>query len=303
MIDPVDREGELSLSAPFTEVVACEIVPFVQRRYRASADPGAVVVAGISAGGVGAAWAAFCYPEVFGKVLAQSDAGFPLPSGEDVYEALARQVAEAPPRSIRFLLEDCRIGEANPLGSPAMPFRHLHSVLAAKGYPVTCRTFTGGHHMTSSRVRLGDALVELLEGVRPQPATPRQPTDDLHVEDLGPSLSVAVLQAGALGGTGGAERALRERLVHSRDCDESLLRALGFELLYAAEQPPAAVAAFEERLERFPPSADAYNSLAEAWYVAGDRAKAIASYQRALELDPDDENALNLLKELIRPHK
>jgi hypothetical protein len=32
--------------------------------------------------------------------------------------------------------------------------------------------------------------------------------------------------------------------------------------------------------------------------VAGDRARAIASYEKALEIDPHNENALTLLNEL-----
>ena len=113
MIDPVDRDRELNLGQSFAEVVAREIVPFVQRRYRATADPRAVVVGGFSLGGVGAAWQAFCHPEVFGNVLAQSDAVVPTPAGGDAYAWLARQFAAAPRKAIRLHLEEGRIAEAS----------------------------------------------------------------------------------------------------------------------------------------------------------------------------------------------
>jgi hypothetical protein len=51
-------------------------------------------------------WSAHLHPHVFGNVLAQSDARFPLPSGLDVYELVAREIANAPPRETRFHLEE-----------------------------------------------------------------------------------------------------------------------------------------------------------------------------------------------------
>ncbi|MDB4964600.1 MAG: enterochelin esterase, partial [Myxococcales bacterium] len=285
MIDPVDRVGELGLGEAFTEIVAREIVPFVQRRYGATADPSAVVVGGFSAGGLEAVWSAFCYPEVFGNALAQSDARFPRPDGEDVYEWVARQVAAVPRKPIRFHLEDGRVEEANkPLAWA--PFQCLRPVLSAKGYRVTVRTFRGGHHTMSWRGRLGDALAELLQSARPQDANPSAPTDDLTIEDLGPSVLAAVVRAAALGGADAALRVFQEMGDSSADLDEPMLSALGLELLYAAGQPRAAVAVLTESTRRFPSSANASNALAEALYVAGDRAGAISLCRKALDLDP-----------------
>ncbi len=297
MIDPVDRLGELGLGEAFTEVVAREIVPFVQRRYGATADPSAVVVGGFSAGGVAAVWSAFCYPDVFGNALAQSDARFPRSDGEDAYAWVARQVAAVPHKPIRFHLESGRVEEVNkPVASA--PFQYLRPVLSAKGYRVTLRTFRDGHHTMNWRGRLGDALAELLESARPQAASPSPPTDDLTIEDLGPSVLAAVMRAAALDGADAALQALRERGDHSRDLDEPMLTALGLELLYAAGQPRAAVDILAESARRFPSSANACNGLAEALYVAGDRAGAISSCRKALELDPQNENALDLLERL-----
>ena len=294
-IDPVDRDLELGRDDAFLDVVAEELVPWVQRRYGAGADPSAVVVGGFSLGGVAAVRAAFRHPAVFGNALAQSNAVWRLDDGDDIYERLARQIAAAPRRPIRLLLEDGLL--AGPRARFA-PFVHLRPVLAAKGYPVTFRTFAGAHHTSSWRGRLGDALVELVGDARPQPPTPPAPSDDLTVEDLGPSLLAAVMRAAALDGPDGAMRAFAERVDAGRDGDEALLDLLGFELLYTARQPRAAAAVLGARVERFPSSAKGHDSLAEALLVAGDRAGAIAGYRRSLALDPRNDNAARLLEQL-----
>jgi enterochelin esterase-like enzyme len=262
-IDPVDRHRELMLDRAFLDVVAQEIVPFVQRRYHASADPRANVVGGFSAGGVAAVWSAHLHPDVFGNVLAQSDARFPLPSGLDVHEFVAREIAEATPRETRFHLED---GQVLPL---ATPFRYLLPVLASKGNRVTVQTFIGGHHPSSWRVRLGDALAALLRDARPREIAPRLPTNDLTIEDCGASLTMRVLRAAMTDADEGALAAFREALDAGREVDADTLAKLGFALLYDLAAPRAAVAVFAACAARFPSPAARAN-LDEAQLVLGD---------------------------------
>jgi len=50
--------------------------------------------------------------------------------------------------------------------------------------------------------------------------------------------------------------------------------------------------------EAFPGSANAHDSLGEAWRSQGDDARALAAYRRALELDPDLESARRAVEEL-----
>ena len=263
-IDPVDRPRELMLDRAFLDVVAQEIVPFVQRRYHASADPRATVVGGFSAGGLAAVWSAHLHPDVFGNVLAQSDARFPLPSGLDVYEFVAREIANAPPRETRFHLEE---GHVRPL---ATPFRHLLPVLASKGNRVTVQTFIGGHDTSSWRVRLGDALVALLGDARPREIEPRLPTDDLAIEDCGASLTMQVLRAAMIDADEGALATFREALDAGREVDANTLAKLGFALLYDLAAPRAAIAVFSACAARFP-SLEAQANLGEAQLVLGDR--------------------------------
>ena len=264
LIDAVDRERELMLERAFIDVVAQEIVPFVQCRHRATADPRATVVGGFSAGGVAAVRSAHLHPDVYGNVLAQSDARFPLPGGLDVHELVAREIADAPPSQTRFHLED---GHVRPL---ATPFRHLLPVLASKGNRVTVQTFIGGHDTSSWRVRLGDALVALLSDARPRQVEPRAPTDDVSIEDCGASLTMQVLRAAMIDGDEGALAAFREALDAGREVDANTLAKLGFALLYDVAAPRAAIAVCSARAARFP-SPDAQANLAEAELVLDDR--------------------------------
>jgi CubicO group peptidase (beta-lactamase class C family) len=79
--------------------------------------------------------------------------------------------------------------------------------------------------------------------------------------------------------------------------DEELLNQLGYEYL-AAERVDVATAVFEKNVEAYPGSANVYDSLGEALMVAGDTEAAIANYERSLQLDPDNENAVGVLEQL-----
>ncbi|HMA18821.1 MAG TPA: tetratricopeptide repeat protein, partial [Thermoanaerobaculia bacterium] len=48
----------------------------------------------------------------------------------------------------------------------------------------------------------------------------------------------------------------------------------------------------------FPGSSNVHDSLGEAYLAAGDVDAAIRSYRKSLELDPANENARNVLKQL-----
>jgi tetratricopeptide (TPR) repeat protein len=50
--------------------------------------------------------------------------------------------------------------------------------------------------------------------------------------------------------------------------------------------------------ELYPNVANTYDSLGEAYMVAGQTEKAIFNYQKSLELDADNTNAVEMLKKL-----
>jgi cytochrome c-type biogenesis protein CcmH/NrfG len=51
-------------------------------------------------------------------------------------------------------------------------------------------------------------------------------------------------------------------------------------------------------VELYPQSANVYDSLGEAYMKNGDKELAIENYQRALELNPANTNAVEMLKRL-----
>ena len=55
---------------------------------------------------------------------------------------------------------------------------------------------------------------------------------------------------------------------------------------------------FQLNVTLFPESANAYDSLGEAYLNGGQTEKAIRSYKKSLELNPDNQNAAAQLKRL-----
>jgi cytochrome c-type biogenesis protein CcmH/NrfG len=59
-----------------------------------------------------------------------------------------------------------------------------------------------------------------------------------------------------------------------------------------------AIAFFEYNISNFPNSANAYDSLGEAYMVKGEKAQAIENYKKSLKLDPNNQNAARMIREL-----
>ena len=78
---------------------------------------------------------------------------------------------------------------------------------------------------------------------------------------------------------------------------EGLLNQVGYALL-RDRRIEEAIGAFKLNAEVFPGSANAYDSLGEAYLARGDSALAVANYARSLELNPDNQNAKEQLAKL-----
>jgi tetratricopeptide (TPR) repeat protein len=78
---------------------------------------------------------------------------------------------------------------------------------------------------------------------------------------------------------------------------EFALNDLGYALL-GRSKTAEAIAVFGLNVEAFPRSANAHDSLGEAYAAAGDTTRAIAGYERSLELDPTNANATKRLDAL-----
>jgi tetratricopeptide (TPR) repeat protein len=79
--------------------------------------------------------------------------------------------------------------------------------------------------------------------------------------------------------------------------DESELNNLGYQLI-RANKFKEAIRIFQMNVAAFPKSANTYDSLAEGYMDDGDKALAIANYQKSLELNPKNRNAVLMLQKL-----
>lgn len=78
------------------------------------------------------------------------------------------------------------------------------------------------------------------------------------------------------------------------------LNRLGYYLLNDKKRAEDAILIFKLNVKSYPKHANAYDSLAEAYMLSGDKELAVKFYKKSLELDPDNENAVEKLKELAK---
>ena len=79
---------------------------------------------------------------------------------------------------------------------------------------------------------------------------------------------------------------------------ENELNLFGYQLL-ARDRTDDAIVILELNVEAFPEAFNTYDSLAEAYMLSGRTEPAIANYERSLELNPDNTNAVAMLARLL----
>jgi tetratricopeptide (TPR) repeat protein len=79
--------------------------------------------------------------------------------------------------------------------------------------------------------------------------------------------------------------------------DEADFNLLGYRLL-GEGRIDEAIAVFQLNVDRYPESWNVYDSLGEAWAAKGDTGKAIELYNRSLELNPANTNAVQAIGRL-----
>ena len=78
---------------------------------------------------------------------------------------------------------------------------------------------------------------------------------------------------------------------------EASLNQLGYSLLYSGHEKDA-ITVFQRNVQEFPQSSNVYDSLGEAYAKVGEKDLAIANYEKSLQLDPKNKNAVERLKKL-----
>jgi tetratricopeptide (TPR) repeat protein len=75
------------------------------------------------------------------------------------------------------------------------------------------------------------------------------------------------------------------------------MNTLGYQLL-RLKRVKDAIAVFKQNTVDFPDGFNTWDSLAEGYMIDGDKESAIKYYKKSLELNPDNANAVQKLKEL-----
>ncbi len=92
-------------------------------------------------------------------------------------------------------------------------------------------------------------------------------------------------------------RRLKTSEVDAWDFGEGQLNFLGYQLLMRS-MVDEAIRVFKLNVESYPESSNPYDSLGEAYMTVGKNDLAIANYERSLELDSHNDNAVAMLKKL-----
>lgn len=123
---------------------------------------------------------------------------------------------------------------------------------------------------------------------------------DKPVQLLPPSLARRVGQYYTRYGADSAI-ALLDRLKNGKDYHIGLseMNELGYGLLGRGDTRTA-IAVLKVNADKYPESADVWDSLAEAYYKAGNKVEAINDYQRSIDLNPGNENGLRMLEKIKR---
>ena len=78
---------------------------------------------------------------------------------------------------------------------------------------------------------------------------------------------------------------------------EVILNLNGYDALRRKDYATA-ISVFRLNVELFPESSNVYDSLGEAYMSDGQKESAIRHYKRSLELNPENENARTMLRDL-----
>jgi tetratricopeptide (TPR) repeat protein len=114
----------------------------------------------------------------------------------------------------------------------------------------------------------------------------KNPTSEMIKNLSGDSLSAALAHVRKLGDDGADVY-----------IEESAFNRIGYQLLNQ-ERIADAIAVLKLNVDVFPQSANVYDSYAEALMKNGDIENAISSYKQSLALDPENDNAREMLRTL-----
>jgi CubicO group peptidase (beta-lactamase class C family) len=113
------------------------------------------------------------------------------------------------------------------------------------------------------------------------------------------TMTMLFLLAEVKGSTAALQRyeELKKTNSQAQKVDEAILNGLGYMLLSVGKTPDA-IAVFKRNVYEYPQSGNVYDSLGEAYMKAGQKELAIQNYEKSLQLNPKNQNAVEMLKKL-----
>jgi enterochelin esterase-like enzyme len=160
------RNLELNCYPPFIDFLGIDLIPWIRAQYPVTTNPARTFIAGLSAGGLAAAYAGLQRHDLFGNVLSQSGSFYWAPEGDLEAEWLARQFVCQDRLPVRFYIEVglMEVGETPAPFGPSMVTvnRHFRDVLMAKGYDVIYTEFNGAHDYFCWSTTFADGLMALM---------------------------------------------------------------------------------------------------------------------------------------------
>jgi len=96
-----------------------------------------------------------------------------------------------------------------------------------------------------------------------------------------------------------AYRTIKKQKPANAAVEEERLNSIGYSFL-EEKKFEEAIAILKLNAELYPSSSNVYDSLGEAYMIKGDKELAVANYKKSLDLDPHNENAINMIKKLTQ---
>lgn len=253
----------------FLKFIATELIPEIEKRYRVQPYR---VLAGHSLGGLFVVHTLITRPELFNSYVAVSPS---LQWSDDATLKRAQEFFKTR-QELRATLFATLGNEPGDIGKAFVEFKQLLTTTKIKGFEWSAEQMTDEDHGSVVLRSHYGGLRKTFDGWQ----MPRDPETG------------AV--AGGLKGADAHYKWLSEKFGYAVPTPEALINQLGYQYLLAdTPNPEEAIATFKANVERYPNSANVYDSLAEAYEKTGHLDWAAPLYEKAQVLGKqnNDPNA------------
>lgn len=249
----------------FLKFIATELIPEIERRYRVQPYR---VLAGHSLGGLFAVHALITQPDLFNSYVAVSPS---LQWSDDATLKRAEEFFKTR-KELHATLFTALGNEPGDIGKDFVAFKELLSKTQIKGFEWEAQQMTDEDHGSVVLRSHYFGLRKVYEGWQ----MPRDPATG------------AV--AGGLKAADEHYKWLSEKFGYSVPTPEALINQIGYENLLSGK-PDEAIATFKINVERYPNSANVYDSLGEAYEKTGHLDWAAPQYEKAQTLGKQNNDA------------